>query len=159
METEIQLQKANSDNIDNNCNDSAHKNMEQKVDILEQKLKNNNIRLIGVKEVHGEDVFSQVKNIFTDKLNIPVTDEIASVYRFGKKNKEKSRHIIVSFKEVNFKNIIIGKKKLLKGTRIIMKEDLTNERWKLVRESSDIYGFKNVFTFNGAVFVKSGTSV
>lgn len=159
LETEIQSLKSNSQkNADDSC-DKSRKKMEQKVDNIEQKLKNNNIRLIGIKETDGEDVLTQVKNIFEKRLNIPVSNEIAYAHRVGRKNKEKPRHIVVSFKDNNFKNTVYGKKKLLKGTFIVIKEDLSNGRWKLVQELAEIHGVKNVWTFNGAVFVRSGENV
>lgn len=159
LETEIQLLKSDSEKVENDSYDKSCKKMEQKVDNMEQQLKNTNIRLIGIKESHGEDVLTQVKNIIDKRLNIPVSDEIVSAHRVGKKNGDKPRHIVVSFKEKNFKNAVYGKKKLLKGTSIVIKEDLSHGRWKLVKESSELYGYKNVWTFNGAVFVRSGENV
>ncbi|XP_044753586.1 uncharacterized protein LOC123312997 [Coccinella septempunctata] len=159
LEAEIQLLKSNTDKIETNFTDDTRKKLQQKVDYLEQRAKNNNIRLIGIKESQEENLLTQVKKLFKDKLNITVADEITSVYRSGAANKNHPRHLIVVFKNSEYKNVIFKNKKLLKGSNIVMKEDLTHDRWKLVRESSEKYGFKNVWTFNGAVFVKSETGV
>nr|CAH7719785.1 unnamed protein product [Callosobruchus chinensis]CAH7738925.1 unnamed protein product [Callosobruchus chinensis] len=48
---------------------------------------------------------------------------------------------------------------MLKGSQIVMKEDLTVERMKIVKEASEKYGFKNVWTFNGNIFVKTDNKV
>lgn len=159
LEAEIQILKSNADKSENNFTEDSRKKLEQKVDFLEQRTKNKNIRLIGIKESPGENVVTQVKKLFQDKLNIQVADEITSVYRTGAANKRNSRHLIVVFRDSEYKNMIFRKKKFLKGSNLVMKEDLTHDRWKLVRDSSEKYGLKNVWTFNGAVFVRSDTGV
>lgn len=63
------------------------------------------------------------------------------------------------FKDNQTKNKIFRVKKMLKGSNIVMKEDLTNERLKLVKEASDKYGYKNVWTFNGIIFAKTENGV
>nr|CAH7762044.1 unnamed protein product [Callosobruchus chinensis] len=40
-----------------------------------------------------------------------------------------------------------------------MKEDLTALRLGIVKEASDKYGFKNVWTLNGNVFAKTNSGV
>nr|CAH7731139.1 unnamed protein product [Callosobruchus chinensis] len=37
---------------------------------------------------------------------------------------------------------------MLQGIRLVMKEDLTALRLKIVKTASDKYGFKNVWTVN-----------
>lgn len=159
LESEIQVLKSNADKDENNFTEDTLKKLERKVDYLEQRTKNKNIRLIGIKESRGENVLTQVKKLFQDKFNVSVVDEITSVYRTGATDKKNSRHLIVVFRNTEFRNNIFRKKKLLKGSNIVMKEDLTHDRWKLVRDSSETYGFKNVWTSNGAVFVRSEMGV
>lgn len=49
--------------------------------------------------------------------------------------------------------------KQLKPTSIVLKEDLTLECFKLRKEASDNYGFKNMWTVNGSIFVKTKEEV
>lgn len=49
---------------------------------------------------------------------------------------------------------VYNKKKCLKGTKIVIKENLTISRVNAVKLASEKYGFKNVFTANGQIFAK-----
>lgn len=159
LEAEIQLLKSNSSNQIENNTDDNQKKLEQKVDILQQQAKNNNIRLMGVKEIENENTSNIVKELFTNKLKTSVNNEIVAAYRVGKTNNNRPRHIVVTFNDTKIRNTIYNSKKLLKGTSIVMKEDLTVERLKLVKEASDKYGFKNVWTLNGTIFVKTENGI
>nr|CAI5862648.1 unnamed protein product [Callosobruchus analis]CAI5865949.1 unnamed protein product [Callosobruchus analis] len=55
--------------------------------------------------------------------------------------------------------LVYNKKKMLKGTRMVIKEDLTARRLKIVKTASDKYGFKNVWTVNGKIFGKTEKGV
>lgn len=46
-------------------------------------------------------------------------------------------------------------KKKLKGTKIIIKEDLTRENVKTYKEASEKYGYRNTWTKNGVIWVKT----
>nr|CAH7745116.1 unnamed protein product [Callosobruchus chinensis] len=79
--------------------------------------------------------------------------------KYGIQAEARPRHIIVAFRDNQIKHSIYAKKKMLKGSQIVMKEDLTVERMKIVKEASEKYGFKNVWTFNGNIFVKTDNKV
>lgn len=159
LEAEIQLLKSNSSNQTENTTNDNQKKLEQKVDILHQQAKKNNIRLMGVKEIENENTSNIVKELFTNKLKTSVNNEIIAAYRVGKTNNNRPRHIVVTFNDTKIRNTIYNRKKLLKGTSIVMKEDLTVERLKLVKQASDEYGFKNVWTVNGTIFVKTENGI
>nr|CAI5857871.1 unnamed protein product [Callosobruchus analis]CAI5862065.1 unnamed protein product [Callosobruchus analis]CAI5863354.1 unnamed protein product [Callosobruchus analis] len=53
------------------------------------------------------------------------------------------------------KTATYSKKRMLKGSGIVMKEDITTERLKVVKEASEKCGLKNVWTVNGVVFAKT----
>lgn len=159
LEAEIQLIKSNKSDIVNTT-PADQKRMEQKIDILQQSAKNNNIRLMGLEEADSENISLKVKELFAQKLKINISEEECNaVYRVGRIIESRPRHVVVSFKDNSLKNKIYTKKKLLKGSGIVMKEDLTAERLAVVKEASTTYGFKNVWTFNGNVFVKSENGV
>ncbi|CAH2012478.1 unnamed protein product [Acanthoscelides obtectus] len=56
------------------------------------------------------------------------------------------RHLVVPFKSDVIKSSIYNKKKSLKGTGVIIKEDLNQLRLNLVKEAAERYGFRNVWT-------------
>nr|CAH7713345.1 unnamed protein product [Callosobruchus chinensis] len=119
LENEIVKLKTEYSHHNINTADNRHQqNVEQKLDNVQQQLKNNNIRIINVPEVAAENL--------TEKDN-------------------------------SVKMLAYNKKKMLKGTRMVIKEDLTALRLKIVKTASDKYGFKNVWTVNGKIFGKTET--
>nr|CAI5830751.1 unnamed protein product [Callosobruchus analis] len=51
------------------------------------------------------------------------------------------------------KQNIYSKKKMLKGTGIVIKEDLTKEKMDLVNILTESLNFRNVCTLNGIIYV------
>lgn len=165
LEADILELKTNiSNNVPNlatiETEECKQKIVEQKLDSIQQHIKNNNIRLINFSETVNEDLHEKIISLFNNKLNVDMENEnISSVYRVGRSNENKPRHVIISFKDNNKKMAVYNNKKLLKGSKIIMKEDLTINRLKCVTAASEKYGFKNVWTINGKIFVKNENGV
>nr|CAH7764617.1 unnamed protein product [Callosobruchus chinensis] len=136
------------------------KTMEQKLDKVQQHIKNNNLRLMQVPEAEGENLLDKVYDVFTNKMKVDINkSEITAVYRVGRRNDTKPRHVLVSFNDNSIKMAAYNKKKFLKGTKILIKEDLTLHRLKAVKVASEKFGFKNVWTVNGNIFVKTEKGV
>nr|CAI5820100.1 unnamed protein product [Callosobruchus analis] len=126
-----------------------------KVDSLQQQTKNNNNRLIGVKKTPNENTQVIVQEILNSRLKMNVDDTlITAAYSVGQKSNAKARHIVVMLRDNKIKNATYSKKRMLKGSGIVMKE-----RLKVVKEASEKYGFKNVWTVNGVVFAKTDKGV
>lgn len=158
LEAEIQMLKSNNKNIE--IDSSKDLQVKQKVDSLEQRAKNNNIRLMGLKEVDNENTMDMIKNILDKKLKLSVDDaDIVSCYRVNQKLPNRPKHVLITFRDNQLKNKIYRMKKMLKGSGIVMKEDLTIDRLKVVKETSEKYGFKNVWTFNGVIYAKGDNGV
>nr|CAH7736894.1 unnamed protein product [Callosobruchus chinensis] len=134
LEAEMQLLKSSCNNTTSSRDDSSK--IERKVDVLQQEAKNNKIRLMGAKESPNKNILVAVKQVIFNKLKI---------------NPEKLDNNVT----IGSNTLSMLKKKMLKGSQIVMKEDLTVERTKFVNEASEKYGFKNVCTFNGNIFVKT----
>nr|CAH7722632.1 unnamed protein product [Callosobruchus chinensis] len=140
LETEIaNLKLTNERNVGDTPVEGMHqKTMEQKLDNVQQHIKNNNLRLMQVPEAEGENLLDKVYDVFTNKMKVDINkSEITAVYRMAAYNK----------------------KKFLKGTKIVIKEDLTLHRLKAVKVASEKFGFKNVWTVNGNIFVKTEKGV
>lgn len=83
-----------------------------------------------------------------------INNEISAAYKVDKKNNEQ---LYFTLCDVNQKNVFYNKK-LLKGTDIVTKEDLSHYSFtslRLVKERSVKYDFKNVRTIHGIVYVKT----
>lgn len=161
LEEELNLLKnSNTVPIQNNISCDEQKNLKQKIDQLQQSAKRNNIRLFGIREDKNENLLKRTNELFNNKLKIPLNEnDILSIYRVGQKINDKPRHVLVVFRDDKIKNTIYNKKKLLKGSGVVMKEDLTGERLEIVKLASEKFGFKNVWTVNGTVFAKTANGI
>ncbi|CAH1968512.1 unnamed protein product [Acanthoscelides obtectus] len=134
--------------------------MEQKLNNIQQHMRSNNLRLIQIPEAEGENLTDKVYDIFTNKMKVNINkSEITPVYRVGRRNDTKPRHVLVSFTDNSIKMATYNKKKFLKGTKIVIKDDLTPHRLKVVIAASDKFGFKKVWTVNSNMFVKTDKGV
>lgn len=123
-------------------------------DNMEQYNRRNNIRIFGVQEKNQENVLEVLQKLFTENLNSSVsTEDIEICHRVGTKIEKKARPILVKFKENSTRNKIYYSKKALKGTKIVIREDLSKKRIGLVKTAVEEFGHKNVWTQNGRVYV------
>nr|CAI5817300.1 unnamed protein product [Callosobruchus analis] len=161
LESEIINLKSGKGDLQNNSKGEAiQKNVEQKLENILQHIKNNNIRIMQVPEADDENLSEKVYQIFKDKMKVDINrSEITAAYRVGRQNGNKPRHILASFKDNCIKMAAYNKKKMLKGSKVIIKEDLTIPRLKVVKNASEKYGFKNVWTVNGHIFARSDKGV
>lgn len=151
--------KPNSQTPDSEKIISEHKEVVQKLESVQQRSKMNNIRLMGMEENDDENITERLFSLFKNKLKVNSDEFIQTAYRVGKKSGLRPRHIIITFKDIESKLKIYKKKSLLKGSGYVIKEDLTSERLKIVKDASTKYGFKNVWTYNGNIFAKTGNKV
>ena len=85
-----------------------------------------------------------------EELGIDVKQEdLDKSHRLGKvkRNDNKPRPIIVKFARYAARNKVFSNKKKLKGKKILMTESLTVYRMKLLDESRQKYGVRNVWTY------------
>lgn len=130
--------------------------LENKIDDLEQYQRRQCLRVFGVSETDGED---------TDKLAIDVAkkigvdlsvNDIDRSHRIGRKETDRPRPVIVKFVSYRKRNELFRSKKNLRGTGIVIREDLTKKRHALLQEAITKFGLKNVWTQDGAIIVKIG---
>lgn len=127
-------------------------------DDLEQYTRRNSIRVFGIKEVKGEDTDDQVIRVFKDKLGVDVSKgDIDRSHRVGEQPEPSQdgtvrwRPIIVKFVSYREKRKVYEKKKLLKGTRITIREDLTARRLEVWRAAVGRFGVRNTWTTDGRI--------
>lgn len=127
-------------------------------DDLEQYTRRHNLRVFGVPEGVNEDTDTLVMKIFTEqlKLDIPL-DRLDRTHRVGKKpgpaadGKARWRPIIVRFSSYRDRRKVFNAKKLLKGSGITVREDLTSGRAELLRAAISKFGVRNVWTSDGRI--------
>lgn len=129
--------------------------LRDKVDNLEQYSRRNCVRIFGVPEESTENTEAKVCDLIKSNLTIDIHPNLIDrCHRVGKPSKN-ARPIIVKFTSYKTRERIIKSRKLLKGTKISIKEDLTHSRYELYKFASTKFGFKNVWTRDGNVFVKT----
>lgn len=123
---------------------------------LEQYSRRNCLRVFGIEETPGENVNTVVMNLFKNNLRVDVsTDEIDRCHRIGKSSTGKHRPIIIKFTRYTTRAMVFQKKKNLKGSRIIIREDLTKNNLLLLNEAVKSCGSRNVWTKDGNIFCKN----
>ena len=98
-------------------------------------------------------------------------EEIAFSHRLGpppKKSErvtrsttEKTKHrpIIVRFKDERRKIDIYKKKSKLKGSKMMLTENLTKLRYLRYLDAIQVYGKFNTWSMNGRIFIKEGDEI
>lgn len=128
-------------------------------DQLEQYSRMNSLRIFGIPENKEESTDSIVVNLCNEKLGLNIsTNDIDCSHRLPLKEGS-HRPIIVKFCRRTIKDLIFRNKRKLKGTKIVIREDLTKRRAQLLKKATNIYGISSTWTLGGNIFVKIGTKI
>lgn len=117
------------------------------LDNLEQYHRRNNVRIFGISESTDENTDSLVLDLFKNKMGLQLDPEkIDRSHRVGRKNPDKNRPrpIIVKFVSYRTRSLVYDNKSKLKGSGVLVREDLTRRRVALYRLMVATYGLKNV---------------
>nr|CAI5836494.1 unnamed protein product [Callosobruchus analis] len=127
--------------------------MSIRVEEIEQSNKNTQLRVLGIPESKEYSTETQIKQMFQTKLGIMDGVTLQQCYRVGSvKNKTASRPIIVKFENVKQKNQVYLCKNKLKGSRIVILEDLVRSRYELLLLAKEKLGKAQVWTLDGKIY-------
>lgn len=134
----------------------SNRSMEAVIDQQEQASRNLNVRIFGVPLGNNEDVRVKVLHIFCDKMNLRIEDcHISKCYRIAaKKPNDKPPAILVNFVSDIQRSAVLRNCKLLKSTGIVVKEDLTKLRLRIMEEAVKKFTGRKVWSTNGRVFIR-----
>ena len=138
-----------------------NKLLEQMSD-LEQYQRRNNVRIFGIAEQENENCDQSVLNVLRNQLKLQDFDinDIGRCHRVGVKRPGSRRPIIVQFSTYRRREVVIRNRKLLKGTNVVIREDLTSRRLSLMKAAVNKYGYKNVWTvLDGRIMVSDAGKV
>lgn len=128
-------------------------------DILEQYSRKNSLRIFGVPHVKGEDTDKLIVQLCKDKLDVSIAKtDIDCSHRLPAKDGF-CPPLIVKFCRRSIRDMVFRNKKGLKGSKIVIREDLTRRRMQLFNKAKTLHGPKNVWTSDGAILVKTGNVV
>lgn len=148
-ELETQLKICKAENV------TLKKDLEEKLDELEQYQRRNNIRIYGLEERAGENTDQLVLKVAADiGADISLSD-IDRSHRLGaprmSTGNRKPRPIICKLVSYAKRREIFTKKRQLRGTGITIREDLTSAKLQLLSAVSNKYGIKNVWSIDGTI--------
>lgn len=128
--------------------------LNNKIVEMEQFSRRNNIRIFGITEENAENPAEKVITFFKEKLATEINvNQLETCHRIGN-GKDVRRPLFVKFMSHATKTEIIKKRKLLKGSKIIVVEDLTKKRYELFKATVQKCGKTRTWTSNGKVMVK-----
>lgn len=138
----------------------ATQNIERRYELLDQQSRRNNLRVFNVKEIANENTKQTIISLIGEKMKITLKPEdIETCHRVGNGKDGKSRGILLKLHDHRKRMEIFNAKRNLKGSGIVIKEDLTNIRVKILEEAGKKFSFTNTWTKNGRVFVRSNKHV
>ncbi|CAG9823999.1 unnamed protein product [Phaedon cochleariae] len=127
----------------------------KRYDYLEQETKMSNLRLFNLEESESGNTKNEVIKLLNSKMQLQLKENDISVCtRVGKNtaNNEKPRGIFMKLSNPSIQQMIYKNKKLLKGTGVVMKEDLTIHRLNLMKKAIEKTSIRSVWTFSGNIY-------
>jgi len=121
----------------------------------EQYSRRNSVRIFGIREEQNESnerCQSKVTNMLKQELGIIITPhDIDTIHRTGRFRNDQPRAIILKFVRRNLKENVLREKRNLKGTGVVVVEDLTRQNLKLLKDVRDHPSVQSAWTSNGKV--------
>ncbi|XP_071056047.1 uncharacterized protein [Onthophagus taurus] len=126
----------------------------ERCDALEQYSRRTSVRISGMDHYPNNEVETNVLRLFNEKLEVPIdTINIDRCHHVGKPVNGK-QSVIVRFVSYKDRQLILQKRKLLKGSRVRVTEDLTATRYKLYQKAVTKLDIKSVWTSDGRIFAR-----
>ena len=137
--------------------------LRQSTDDLEQYSRRNCLQFFGVAELPNETTDDLICNIAKEKLKLDIsTKDIDRSHRIGdpskpptrRKGKVWPRPIIVKFVSYRTRHAVISQRRALKGTGIVIQEDLTKTKQKLLNAVLKKDTVQTAWSSDGRVIAK-----
>lgn len=123
------------------------------IDTLEQYARRNNLRFFGLAEKPSENIDNIILQVIKEKMNIDINiHDIERAHRIGKKTASNTRPIIVKFVSYRTRATVFQARRLLKGQKIYIQEDLTKYRHSLMLKATTVFGRERVWSRDGRIF-------
>lgn len=143
--------------------------LKKQLDNIEQYNRRNTLRIFGIKENENENVPEIVENMLKNKMQLNISpNNIEECYRIRSKkdvNKpggqlvKKSGAIVIKFNTYEDRKMVYANKSRLKNSKIMIYEDLTKIKLRLVNKAIEKYGRHNIWTLDGRIKVKTESGI
>lgn len=119
---------------------------------LEQYSRRNCLRVFGIEELPNENTDDAITSLASNYLgfNLDVS-EIDRSHRIGKKEQGKPRAIIVKFQNYKARERCLKNRRKLKGTKIVIQEDLTKANHQLLQATKSNPLVKSAWSYDGNI--------
>lgn len=134
-------------------------NMESVIENQEQYSRRSNIRIYGVPEVQSENPYKRVVEVCREHLGVDIEERDIDVCHRLKTSNGATGTILVRFCRRYVRNLVFSNKKRLKGTKIVIREDLTKQRATVYRRACEKFSSRNVWTSDGRIICKVGNKL
>ena len=168
-DVEVQAKVNNVLVAENNKLRSDLDDLRSKVNVLEQRGRNYNLMLHGVKEDSTEDPEEVVRDVLCEKLEIELSEvALQNVHRLGKldntrvtrSKKVYNRPIIFKFSSYRDRIKVFSNKSKLKRSGMGITENLTKMNFELYKAAGSKFGEKNIWILEGNIYaLKNGRKV
>lgn len=133
--------------------------LEMRTEELEQYQRRTNLRIFGVEEKDGENTDQLVVDLCRERLGVDLAlEQLSRSHRVGRPQRQsapngrkQSRAIIVRFCSYRDRRRVFEAKKRLKGSGVVIKEDLTAHRAEVLRQATARFGVGKTWTQDGRV--------
>lgn len=138
-----------------------YERMEEVIDRHEQAYRCLNVRVFGIPVEPGENLRPKVLQMLNNKMKLNVENvHIQNCYRVGAKTPvDKPPAVLIRFSSEVERELVLRNRRLLKGSDIQVKEDLTKRRLDLLREAVEKFTSKNAWVLNGTVYIRRNNKV
>ena len=145
--TEMKNMQAKIASLEDKCEYSSnHLNQ------LEQYSRRNCLRVFGIEEHPNENTNVAVMDLTSKYLGFKLNpSDIDRSHRIGKKEQGKPRAIIIKFQNYNARDQCIKNRRKLKGTKFVIKEDLTKVNQQLLQATKINPLVKSAWSHDGKI--------
>lgn len=152
LQDKVKQQEAEINSLKLECN-----RLKNTADKLDRQSRNKNLRVFGVPHARGENLEEKLLDVFRSKLRADIgAGDIDQCYRLkNSPNSNKPAPVFVRFSSYKCRDILLRDRKSLKGTNVVITEDLTTDVYGLFKAARRELGQRKVWTLNGRVFTKS----
>lgn len=127
----------------------------KQIDKMEMRSRRKMLLVHGIPESKSEDISGSLLKLFTDHVHtVEVTAvSISKCHRLGRFNSNKTRPIIVKFKDADLRDKIWYTKTVFKGTGVTLSEFLTLCRHQTLMEARRRFGVTNCWSKEGMIII------
>lgn len=128
----------------------------EKCEAYEKYIRRRTLRIFGLKEVNGDSDMKIALDLFKQKMDVDLDNTcVENCYRIGKSNTNKIRPLVIEFSNIGSKNLVYSKKKNLKGSDVVIREDLSQYSMELLKATLKKVGEDGmVWTNFGKIYAK-----